>query len=702
MKRLIDATALAALLAVAATASADTRAWTPGVSGSWDDDAKWSPNGIPADGDVVQFGGTYNADTIVTVGNTATVAFPDSTSISGGGKLILQGLSPSARTLTVNNTASDLQITGGPLEFSGLTANIAVPASNKRFFLTGGGSNGPTRLILSGDSAVTLSGTMLLLSGDNNTQGSRVEINDTASLAMSGAEMQPGRGQNTWGGVVQRGGAVNAGDVKFGYNANSFGAWEMFEGTNTFSGDTWLSYNGGNAANAAGAASLYVHGGLLSLGGNMHFGYWGRSEAFIDGGKVSFNGQKLSLVNRASDLADLPSVLTIAKNAVVTAKKIYPYGDEYSNYSGQSRAMVNLNGDGLLSLTDTFMVNASGTTRATLSFNGGTLERVTGSPDSDANKNLLKGVDAVVYPGGGKLKARTSTGAVSGMTLNNAKFRKAGGWGVASIAVTSGGSGYLLPPLVDITGGSGSNATAVAQIDYDTGAVTNVVVTCPGEGYAAGDTLTVSFVVPSKPAITAATAIATLAENTAGTLRIVDGSTVSLGATFRYDGDFAMDTGTQVPITGNITLGGTSAFKGLDVRDNATLVFAGSATANDAVLKELGTIAITENGTLAVTGHASFRGTVAVARTSATPLITVGGNCSFAPATGSTAVATLIPAEGLRAAEPIPVVSVSGTVTGELTLDASATDEWSIRTKTENGATTIYLCPRKRLVIVVR
>ncbi len=702
MKRLIDATALAALLAVAATASADTHTWTPGVSGFWDDSAKWTPNGIPAVGDEVQFGGTYNADTTVTVSNTATVAFPSGTSLSGGGKLILQGLSPSARTLTVNNTASDLQITGGPLEFSGLTANIAVPyASNKRFFLTGGGSDGPTRLILSGDSAVTLSGTMLLLSGDNNTQGSRVEINDTASLAMSGAEMQPGRGQNTWGGVVQRGGAVNAGDVKFGYNANSFGTWEMFEGTNTFSGNTWLSYNGGNAANAAGAASLYVHGGLLSLDGNMHLGYWGRSEAFIDGGKVSFNGQKLNLVNRASDLADLPSVLTIAKNAVVTAKKIYPYA-EYSSYSGQSRAMVNLNGGGLLSLADTFMVNASGTTRATLSFNGGTLERVTGSPDSDANKNLLKGVDAVVYPGGGKLKARTSDGAVSGMTLNNAKFRKAGGWGVASIAVTSGGSGYLLPPLVDITGGSGSNATAVAQIDYDTGAVTNIIVTCPGEGYASGDTLAVSFVVPSKPNVTAATATATLAENTAGTLRIVDGSTVSLGATFRYDGDFAMDTGTQVPITGNITLGGTSAFKGLDVRDNATLVFAGSATANDADLKGLGTIAITENGALAVAGYASFRGTVAVARTSATPLITVGGNCSFAPATGSSAVATLIPAEGLRAAEPIPVVAVSGNVVGELTLDASATDKWRIRTKLENGVTTIYLCPKKGFVIVVR
>lgn len=326
---------------------------------------------------------------------------------------------------------------------------------------------------------------------------------------------------------------------------------------------------------------------------------------------------------------------------------------------------------------------------------------MTGSTDSDANKQLLTGIDTVVYPGGGKLKARKSDGTASGMNLNSAKFRKAGGWGVKSIAVTSGGSGYLLPPLVDIAGGSGSNATAVAQIDYETRQVTNVVVTCPGEGYAPGDTLAVSFVVPSKPSVTAATATATLAENTAGTLRIVDGSTVALGATFRYDGDFVMESGTQVPITGNITLGGTSAFRGLDVRDNATLVFAGPATANVADLKGLGKIAIAEGGSLAVSGLAWLRGTVEVARASTTPLITAG-SCSFNPATGSYYVATLVPAEGLRAYEPIPVVAVSGTVVGELTLDASATDKWSMRTRSENGVTTIYLCPKKGFVISFR
>ena len=698
MKRLIDATALAALLAVAATASADTHTWTPGVSGSWDDGAKWSPNGVPAAGDVVQFGGTYNADTTVTVGNTAAVEF-GSINVAGQGSLIFQGASPTERTMQIANSSKDLGMNDGPIIFDDVDTEVRVTYSSgaNRRILAGGSGNGSARIVLSGDSAMKLFSTHIFLAGGSN--GARLDIKDDASLILdSGSEFQPGRGSNRGGGLAQFGGLVKVGNaVTFGSNENAFGTWEMFGGAATNSSNVRLGWETG----AVGA--LYVHDGSFAvINGDFYLGNKGRSELFADGGEIVLSGHNFCMVTRTSDSTDYPSVLTLAGNATVNCQHLYPYNDTTSTYAGQSRAMVNLNGDSLLSLTGHFKVKAGGTaTRATLSFNGGTLQRITSTPDYEANKELLTGIDTVIYSGGGKLKARKSDGTASGMYLNSAKFRKAGGWGVSSIAVASGGSGYLLPPLVDITGGSGSNATAVAQIDYDTGAVTNVIVTCPGEGYASGDTLSVSFVAPDKPVVTAATATATLAENTAGTLRIVDGSTVALGATFRYDGDFVMESGTQVPITGNITLGGTSAFRGLDVRDNATLVFAGPATARDADLKGLGKIVIAEGGSLAVSGYASLRGTVEVARASTTPLITAG-SCSFNPATGSSYVATLVPAEGLRAYEPIPVVAVSGNVVGELTLDASATDKWRIRTKLENGVTTIYLCPKKGFVISFR
>ena len=54
--------------------------------------------------------------------------------------------------------------------------------------------------------------------------------------------------------------------------------------------------------------------------------------------------------------------------------------------------------------------------------------------------------------------------------------------GVASIAVTNGGSGYTEAPTVTISG-SGSGASAEAVINSETNEVTAVVITNPGAGY---------------------------------------------------------------------------------------------------------------------------------------------------------------------------------------------------------------------------
>lgn len=697
MKKLIDATTLAVLLAAVATASAGTYTWTPGVSGAWSDETKWTPNGTPANGDVVQFGGTSTPDTTVTVGNTSAVEFK-STKVLGGGTLRFLGGSPTERTLNVANTSTDWAINGGPIVFDHVNAEVRVTyASNKRV-LAGGSGDDPTRIALVGDSMMKLYSTHLFLAGDANS--ARIEVGAESSLVLdSGSELMPGRGSNTGGGVVQRGGLVKVGNaVTFGNNQNSFGSWEMSGGAATNSSNVRLGWGSGSAG------ALYVHGGSFTMNnGELYLGNLGRSEFFSDGGEITLDGHNIRMVTRTSDSSDCPSVLTLGGNATVRCQHLYPYNDTTSTYAGRSRAMVNLNGNSQLSLTGHFKVKAGGSaTRATLSFDGGTLQRITSSPGYEANTELLTGVDAVVYPGGGRLRAQTSAGEASGMNLNSARFRKPGGWGVASIAVTSGGAGYFLPPLVDISGGSGSNATAVAQIDYDTGTVTNVIVTCRGEGYASGDALTVSFVAPAKPVVTAATATAALAENTAGTLQVVGNSTVALGATFRYDGDFAVETGSASPITGDVTLGGSSALQTINVRDNGKLTLAGPATAISGEMQGRGTLVIADSGSIAISGNASLRGTVIIARASETPLVAVAGDCSFVPVTGSSSVATLVPDDDLRASEPIPVFAVSGNVSGALTLVASASDKWSIRTRSENGVTTIYLCPRKGFILSFR
>ena len=52
---------------------------------------------------------------------------------------------------------------------------------------------------------------------------------------------------------------------------------------------------------------------------------------------------------------------------------------------------------------------------------------------------------------------------------------------VVGATVTSGGSGYVTPPTVNIVGGGGTNATALAQISG--GVVTNLFITDAGSGY---------------------------------------------------------------------------------------------------------------------------------------------------------------------------------------------------------------------------
>ena len=688
---------LAAVLAVLQVGSAQTRTWTSGVSGSWSDETKWTPNGVPAAGDQVNFG-TVSADTKVTIGTAPSVSFGNVV-VTGGGELVFQGKSASERSLTISNSAADLQLTGGPWTFQDMDAvfNISY-SSNRRLLMTGStGSTVPTELVLAGNSKVTFSGTKLLMSGDSNARGSRVTVKDTSSLTVSGtnAELQPGRGQNTWGGIVQQGGIVRSDvDVSFGYNQNSFGTWETFGGAVTNTAKTRIAVG----SNSSGA--WYVHGGVVRMAGEPHLGVSGRAELFVDGGTLDFSSQTLRIVSRASDsdTTECPAVFTLAGTAKASGYNVRPYGANTS-YTGHSRALINLNDASILSLNGGFGVMAAGSTRATLSFNGGALERVTSSQDSDENKSLLSGVDAVVYPRGGKLKARKSDGSASSMLLNSARFRKAGGFGVRSIAVTSGGSGYLLPPLVDITGGSGSNATAVAQIDYETGAVTNVVVTCPGEGYATDDVLDVAFVVPSKPVITAAQAAVTLAENTAGVLSVVDNTGIILGADFSYDGDVAVQAGSTLKYKGHVAFGGTSSLDKAWVLDDGALTLTGPAQATGLDVTSKGTLVIGGSGTLAVSGNASIRGKLVVDRVSDAPIMTVAGvTLDFSENTSTIEVGPSVPNGG----NPIVVAKTTGALNGKPKISASSAERWRVRVVEAADGKFLTLQPRLGIIMVVR
>ena len=143
-------------------------------------------------------------------------------------------------------------------------------------------------------------------------------------------------------------------------------------------------------------------------------------------------------------------------------------------------AVVNLNG-GILS---TFLVTNTMSRKgwSCVNGNGGRLS----IKSTVLERNQFMGVKAInVYEGG--LSLDCQAGVVVGSGTTPVTLRTPKGFGVESIAY-SGTQDYYYAPMVEISGGSGSNATAIALVDEKACTVTNILVTSHGWGYTAANT----------------------------------------------------------------------------------------------------------------------------------------------------------------------------------------------------------------------
>lgn len=542
-------------------------------------------------------------------GNTLTLSAAGGINVqAGAGAVTLNaGLNVGASQSWTNNSGNTLTV-GGPVVFNGTFTLTATGSGNTVISgaLSGAGSvskTGTGSLTLSGAStntgALTVNGGRVNLSGGYlgainvaaaaNGRGI-LNIQSGASLSGTNMALAIGNGAGANGAVYQTGGdVVINGNINLGLGGNSTTSSYGFFG---MSGGTFSDTNSMTVRFRMGGGASYSNGVFYQSGGSINIAFTNGLEVganasgsfvnstgvgYLTGGTFTTVSNRIGYNNTTGSTGGVRGEQTIAGSAVVTIN-----GSTILGQAAGDVGILNLNGG----VYATKQLN-KGIGTSIVNFNGGTLKAaasaVTGS-------SFFSGLtQANVYAGG--VKVDTSG---QNITIGQALLAPTGN-GVSSIAVTDGGSGYVGPPIIVITG-AGSGATAVANmVDDGTGngtfKIASITITSAGTGY------------------TSVPIVAITGGGGTGTvLGTVDTSAnVSGGIT---------KTG-----NGTLTLTGANTYTGATVVETGTLI-AGSASAfgvNSATTVNAGaTMRLAGNGV--TLGSLSGAGTVEDANTTAATL----------------------------------------------------------------------------------
>ncbi|MGH8024196.1 MAG: autotransporter-associated beta strand repeat-containing protein [Limisphaerales bacterium] len=323
-----------------------------------------------------------------------------------------------------------------------------------------------------------------------NSAGDSV-VNFASSASISPFYMLLGNAANSAAAVYQLGGTVSA-NVNSGFDnlavgnvAGSYGYYDVAAGTLTangvcLAGEDNTGY-GANFGDAGGSGIMDIQNG------------------------ASVNDTGWFVISRNTG-GPQTGILNVYGGGALT----YDGGGLVCNWgSGQTTVIndwgtialplgvsdpIGLGATGILNLESGGLAQASviggnfGGTGGTINFDGGTIQSlpILSTPVAA----IVKASAMFCYSGGAIIDNNGST-----VTNTQALLAPAGN-GISSATVTSGGAGYIAPPIVTVVPGAGdttgTGATAIAQIDPITGTVTNVIITCPGQNYTATPTFTLA------------------------------------------------------------------------------------------------------------------------------------------------------------------------------------------------------------------
>jgi autotransporter-associated beta strand protein len=500
---------------------------------------------------------TYSGPTIINAGTlrvgnggaSGTLGTGNVTNNGGAGALVFNRTD----TLLVTNTIvgnGGLYIKSGVVVFSNSAVSLGAP-NNASY--VGNAVGDVATLIVAGNAV--LSGSASAAAGGlfvgNNGLGTLI-VKDNANvsqrLGVGGAAGSVGAVYQLGGVVTTLGGSGIDAGVGGYYNGGAAGAYGYY------------GLNSGILTNSqyfqVGALGLGV---LYNLGGSMveaasssqplEISRSGTGVVFFAGNSTYSSPNNIE-IGGGSGSANGVAYLTVAGNAAVAA------GQLQMGATSQRLAILNLDG-GVLQVSQITKNNAA--TFGLVNFDGGTLRATTNGNLFNIGANAPNG--AYVYGGGVVLDS-------SNFNVNVAQNLSApAGSGVVSVAFGGPLAGYAGAPLVNITGGGGTGATAIAQFDYATLSVTGLLITSHGYGY-----------------------------TTAPDVTLLGG-----GNTNVYLGSAGLGANTSGALTklgsGALQLTGTNTYGGGTIINNGLLAFASTNA-----LPSTGVIAINTGGALGMTG----------------------------------------------------------------------------------------------------
>ncbi len=437
-----------------------------------------------------------------------------------GGVRVHPSFDNSVVTLNAANSYSGATaVEAGTLTFSATSGHSGMGA------ITVGGGGGSARLNLGG--AVASSGTQNTIVGSAASDRGTLTIGADATFY----KMLVGNNATASGAVIQNGvnvvigsGLSNVDVLSLGLATGGYGYYRMNGGT-LLTGQLGLA---GNTTNAKGVFDLL--GGTVTVNGGWVVFGWGTGQ----NGVLNIHGG--TLTSPAANPFTLGFAGSGYANVNVLGGTLDTTANAYMELSrtGVNESYVNIAG-GTLFTKRIASAQTSGT--RVLTFNGGTLKA--GAASTTFLPAALTG--AYVYGGG----ATIDTAGYS-ITVAQPLLAPTGN-GVTAIPVSTPGAGYTGAPVVRLTGGGGTGATAIAQVDLTDGSptygqVTGILVTSAGYDYTSAPTVTLigggatSEATPGTP---------TLGANASGGLTKISAGTLTLAYNYgSFTGGTTISTGT--------------------------------------------------------------------------------------------------------------------------------------------------------------